>query len=76
MVGKAEAQLTNEGIPYEVGIAHYNELAKGQVRLSSNRPPFSSLCMLLQAANIIPLQKDDELFLHVCDRCLEGRMAF
>ncbi len=34
MVGKAEEQLTNEGIPYEVGIAHYNELAKGQVRLN------------------------------------------
>ncbi len=40
MVGKAEEQLTNEGIPYEVGIAHYNELAKGQVRLNNSHPSF------------------------------------
>ncbi len=72
MVGKAEAQLTSEGIPYEVGIAHYNELAKGQVRL--NNRPFASLCCKL--GNIIPLQKDELFCVCVCDRCLEGRMAF
>ena len=29
MVGKTEAQLTEAKIPYEVGIARYEELAKG-----------------------------------------------
>lgn len=31
MVGKSEQQLTSEKIPYEVGIARYEELAKGQM---------------------------------------------
>ncbi|HAI12388.1 MAG TPA: Si-specific NAD(P)(+) transhydrogenase [Phycisphaerales bacterium] len=31
MVGKTEQQLTKEGIPYEAGIAHYSEVARGQL---------------------------------------------
>jgi len=31
MIGKTEEQLTAEKIPYEVGIAAYSELAKGQM---------------------------------------------
>ncbi len=31
MVGKTEAQLTAEGVPYEVGVAHYREVARGQL---------------------------------------------
>ncbi|MEM1354153.1 MAG: Si-specific NAD(P)(+) transhydrogenase [Planctomycetota bacterium] len=31
MVGKTEKQLTDEGIPYEAGIAHYREIARGQI---------------------------------------------
>jgi NAD(P) transhydrogenase len=31
MVGKTESQLTAEGIPYEVGIAQYKEIARGQL---------------------------------------------
>jgi NAD(P) transhydrogenase len=31
MVGKTEEQLTEEGIPYESGIAHYREIARGQL---------------------------------------------
>ena len=31
MVGKTEAQLTEAGIPYEAGIARYDELARGQL---------------------------------------------
>ena len=31
MVGKTEEQLTNEGIPYESGIAHYREIARGKL---------------------------------------------
>jgi NAD(P) transhydrogenase len=31
MVGKTEQQLTQEGIPYEVGVAQYKELARGQL---------------------------------------------
>jgi len=31
MVGRTEQQLTKERIPYEVGIARYEELAKGQI---------------------------------------------
>lgn len=31
MVGKTEAQLTAEGIPYEAGIAQYREIARGQL---------------------------------------------
>jgi NAD(P) transhydrogenase len=31
MVGKTEEQLTREGVPYEVGVAHYRETARGQL---------------------------------------------
>jgi NAD(P) transhydrogenase len=31
MVGKTEAQLTAEGVPYESGIAQYREIARGQL---------------------------------------------
>jgi len=31
MVGKTEKQLTESGIPYECGIAHYKEVARGQL---------------------------------------------
>jgi NAD(P) transhydrogenase len=31
MVGKTEEQLTTEGIPYESGIAHYREIARGKL---------------------------------------------
>ncbi len=31
MVGKTEEQLTQEGIPYEAGIARYEEIARGQI---------------------------------------------
>jgi NAD(P) transhydrogenase len=31
MVGRTEQQLTKERVPYEVGIARYEELAKGQI---------------------------------------------
>ncbi|QDU71814.1 Si-specific NAD(P)(+) transhydrogenase [Mucisphaera calidilacus] len=31
MVGKTEEQLTDEGIPYEAGIASYKEIARGQL---------------------------------------------
>jgi NAD(P) transhydrogenase len=31
MCGKTEAQLTEEGIPYEAGIAQYREIARGQL---------------------------------------------
>jgi NAD(P) transhydrogenase len=31
MVGKTEAQLTADGIPYEAGIAQYREIARGQL---------------------------------------------
>jgi NAD(P) transhydrogenase len=31
MVGKTEQQLTEAGIPYEAGVAHYNEIARGQL---------------------------------------------
>ena len=31
MVGKTEKQLTESGIPYECGIAHYKEVARGQI---------------------------------------------
>jgi NAD(P) transhydrogenase len=30
-VGKTEAQLTREAVPYEVGIAQYKEIARGQI---------------------------------------------
>jgi NAD(P) transhydrogenase len=31
MVGRTEEELTNEGIPYEVGKAQYKEIARGQI---------------------------------------------
>ena len=31
MVGKTEEQLTREGVAYEVGRAHYREIARGQI---------------------------------------------
>jgi NAD(P) transhydrogenase len=31
MVGKTEQQLTGAGVPYEVGRAHYREIARGQI---------------------------------------------
>lgn len=31
MVGKNEKQLTQQNIPYEVGVARYNEIARGQL---------------------------------------------
>jgi NAD(P) transhydrogenase len=31
-VGKNEEQLTEEGVPYEVGLAYYREIARGQIR--------------------------------------------
>ena len=31
MVGRTEEELTEEGIPYEVGKAHYREIARGQI---------------------------------------------
>ena len=31
MVGKTEEQLTEEGVPYEAGVANYKELARGQL---------------------------------------------
>ena len=31
MVGKTEEQLTEEGIPYEAGVANYREIARGQL---------------------------------------------
>jgi NAD(P) transhydrogenase len=30
-IGKTEEQLTNEGIPYEVGMAFFREIARGQI---------------------------------------------
>ena len=31
-IGKTEEQLTEEGVPYEVGIAYFREIARGQIR--------------------------------------------
>ena len=31
MVGKTEEQLTAEGVPYEAGVARYEEIARGQI---------------------------------------------
>jgi NAD(P) transhydrogenase len=31
MVGKTEEQLTTEGVPYESGVAHYREIARGKL---------------------------------------------
>jgi NAD(P) transhydrogenase len=32
MVGRTEEELTEAGVPYEVGIAYYREIARGQIR--------------------------------------------
>ena len=31
-IGKTEEQLTGEDVPYEVGMAYYREVARGQIR--------------------------------------------
>ena len=31
MVGKTEEELTAAGVPYEVGLAHYREIARGAI---------------------------------------------
>jgi NAD(P) transhydrogenase len=31
-IGKTEEQLTEEDVPYEVGVAYYREIARGQIR--------------------------------------------
>ena len=31
-IGKTEEQLTGEDVPYEVGVAYYREIARGQIR--------------------------------------------
>jgi NAD(P) transhydrogenase len=31
-IGKTEEQLTNDDVPYEVGVAYYRETARGQIR--------------------------------------------
>jgi NAD(P) transhydrogenase len=31
-IGKSEEQLTDEDVPYEVGVAYYREIARGQIR--------------------------------------------
>ena len=31
-VGKTEEQLTDEDVPYEVGVAYYREIARGQIQ--------------------------------------------
>jgi len=31
-IGKTEDQLTDEDVPYEVGVAYYREIARGQIR--------------------------------------------
>ena len=31
-IGKTEEQLTDEDAPYEVGVAYYREIARGQIR--------------------------------------------
>src|SRR5271155_1431872 len=31
-IGKTEEQLTDEGVPYEVGIAYYRDIPRGQIR--------------------------------------------
>ena len=31
-IGKTEEQLTDEDVPYEVGMAYYREIARGQIR--------------------------------------------
>jgi NAD(P) transhydrogenase len=35
-VGKTEQQLTQQSVPYEIGIAHYREIARGQILEDTN----------------------------------------
>src|SRR5438132_73435 len=35
-IGKTEEQLTDEGVPYEVGMAFFREIARGQIRGDTN----------------------------------------
>src|SRR5206468_3972712 len=35
-IGKTEEQLTEEGVPYEVGMAFFREIARGQIRGDTN----------------------------------------
>ena len=35
-IGKTEEQLTDEDVPYEVGMAYYREVARGQIRGDTN----------------------------------------
>ena len=35
-IGKTEEQLTEEDVPYEVGVAYYREMARGQIRGDTN----------------------------------------
>jgi len=35
-IGKTEEQLTEEDVPYEVGVAYYREIARGQIRGDTN----------------------------------------
>ena len=47
-IGETEEQLTNEDVPYEVGVAYYREIARGQIggdttgRLKVDIPPRNS----------------------------------
>ena len=38
-IGKTEEQLTDEDVAYEVGVAFYREMARGQIRGDTTRPP-------------------------------------
>ena len=31
MIGKNEEELTTERVPYEVGVAHFREIARGKI---------------------------------------------
>ena len=36
-IGKSEEKLTDEDVPYEVGVAYYREIARGQIRGDTHR---------------------------------------
>ncbi len=38
-IGKTEEQLTDEDVPYEVGVAYYREIARGQIRGDTTGTP-------------------------------------
>ena len=44
MVGQNEEQLTAERVPYEVGIARFSEIARGQI--AGDAPACSSCCSI------------------------------